>query len=67
MGISHIMKILTYDLHNVTLSKILLLQYFFGCKTELFFFSFPIPENLGPCFKMDLGMWDYLGRLKLVK
>ena len=38
---------------------------FFGCKTK--FFSFQNnPKNLDPSYKMDLDLWDRLGRVKLV-
>ena len=43
----------------------LLLPYFFSYKME--FFSFENnPKNLGPSYKMDLDLWDCLGRIKLV-
>ena len=39
--------------------------YFFGYKTE--FFSFQNnPKNLDPSYKMDLDLWDCLGRVNLV-
>ena len=39
--------------------------YFFGYKTE--FFSFQNnPKDLDPSYKMDLDLWDCLGRDKLV-
>ena len=39
--------------------------YFFIYKTE--FFSFQNnPKTLDPSFKMDLDLWDCLGRVKLV-
>ena len=39
--------------------------YFFGYKTE--FFSFQNnPKDVGPSCKMDLDLWDCLGRVKLV-
>ena len=39
--------------------------YFFGYKTE--FFSFQnSPKDLDPSCKMDLDIWDCLGRVKLV-
>ena len=39
--------------------------YFFAYKTE--FFSFQnSPENLDPSYKMDLDLWDCLGRVKLI-
>ena len=41
------------------------LPYFFGYKTE--FFSFQNnPKDLDPSCKMDLDLWDGLGRVKLV-
>ena len=41
------------------------LPYFFGYKTE--FFSFQNnPKDLDPSCKMDLVLWDCLGRVKLV-
>ena len=40
------------------------LRYFFGYKTE--FFSFQNnPKDLDPSCKMDLDLWDCLGRVKL--
>ena len=40
--------------------------YFFAYKME-FVFSFQNnPKNLDPSYKMDLGLWDCLGRVKLV-
>ena len=39
--------------------------YFFVYKTE--FFSFQNnPKNLDPSYKMDLDLWDFLRRVKLV-
>ena len=41
------------------------LPYFFGYKME--FFSFQnIPKNLDSSCKMDLELWDCLGRVKLI-
>ena len=41
------------------------LPYFFGYRTE--FFSFQNnPKDLDPSCKMDLDLWDYLGRVLLV-
>ena len=41
------------------------IPYFFRYKTEIF--SFPNnPKNLDPAFKMDLDLFDCLGRVKLV-
>ena len=35
--------------------------------TQSFFFSFQNnPKNLDPSYKMDLDLWDCLGRVKLV-
>ena len=43
-----------------------LLQYFFGYKTE-FLFSFKNnPKSLDLSCKMDLYLWDCIGRVKLV-
>ena len=34
--------------------------------TEVFFYSIPNnPKNLDPSYKMDLDLWDCLGRVKL--
>ena len=41
------------------------LPYFFGYKTEFFFFQ-NNPKDLDPSCKMDLDLWDSLGRVKLV-
>ena len=42
-----------------------ILLYFFGYNTE--FFSFQnSPKNLDPSYKMDLDLWDCLGRVKLI-
>ena len=39
--------------------------YFLGYKIE--FFSFQNnPKNLGPSYKMDLDLWDCLGRVQHV-
>ena len=41
------------------------LPYFLGYKTE--FVSFQTnPKDLDPSYKMDLDLWDCLGRVKLV-
>ena len=41
------------------------LPYFFGYKTQ--FFSFQNnPKDLDPSYRMDLDLWDCLGRVKLV-
>ena len=41
------------------------LPYFFAYKTV--FFSFQNnPKNLDPSYKMDLDLWDCLGRVKLI-
>ena len=42
-----------------------LLPYIFSYKTEFFFFS-KQSQNLDPFYKMDLDVWDCLGRLKVV-
>ena len=39
--------------------------YFFGSKTEFYPYQ-NNPKNLDPSYKMDLDLWDCLGRLKLV-
>ena len=39
--------------------------YFFGYKTEFFPFQ-NNPKDLDPSCKMDLDLWDCLGRVKLV-
>ena len=41
------------------------IPYFFGFKTEFFFFQ-NNPKDLDPSCKMDLDLWDCLGRVKLV-
>ena len=41
------------------------LSYFFGYKTEFFFFQ-NIPKDLDPSYKMDLDLLDCLGRVNLV-
>ena len=41
------------------------LPYFFGYKTENFFFQ-NNPKNLDLSYKTDLDLWDCLGRVKLV-
>ena len=41
------------------------LPYFFGYKTEFFFFQ-NIPKDLDPSCKMDLDLLDCLGRVNLV-
>ena len=40
------------------------IPYFFGYKTE-FFSSQNNPKDLDPSCKMDLDLWDCLGRVKL--
>ena len=45
--------------------KLLALPYFFSYKTE-FFPSKNNSKNLDPSYKMDLDLWDCLGRVKLV-
>ena len=39
----------------------IVLPNFFGYKTDFF-----IPKNLDLSYKMDIDLWDCLGRLKLV-
>ena len=41
------------------------IPYFFGYKTESFSFQ-NNSKNLDPSYKMDLDLWDCLGRPKLV-
>ena len=41
------------------------LPYFFDYKTEIFSFQ-NSPKDLDPSYKMDLDLWDCLGRVKLV-
>ena len=41
------------------------LPFFSGYKTEFFYFQ-NNPQNLDPSYKMDLDLWDCLGRVKLV-
>ena len=41
------------------------LPYFFGYKTQFFFLP-NNPKNLDPSYKMDLDLWDCLGRVKLI-
>ena len=41
------------------------LPYFFSCKTGLFSFQ-KNPKDLDPSYKMDLGLYDCFGRVKLV-
>ena len=41
------------------------LPYFFGYKTEIFSFQ-NNPKDLDQSYKMDLDLWDCLGRVKLV-
>ena len=40
------------------------LPYSIGYKT--FFLFLNNPKNLDPSYKMDLGLWDCLGRVKLI-
>ena len=42
------------------------LPYFFAYKTVVFFPFQNNPKNLDPSYKMDLDLWDCLGRVKLV-
>ena len=41
------------------------LPYFFSYKTEFFSFQNK-PKDLDPSYKMDVDLWDCLGRVKLV-
>ena len=41
------------------------LPYFFGYESEIFSFQ-NNPKNLDPSYKMDLDLWDCLGRVKLI-
>ena len=41
------------------------IPYFFGHKT-VSFSSKNNPKNLDPSYKMDLDLWDCLGRVKLI-
>ena len=41
------------------------LPYFFGYKTEFFVFQ-NNPDTLDSLCKMDLDLWDCLGRIKLI-
>ena len=57
--------IFTSHTQNITQKSHESLPYFFGYKTD--FFSFQNnPENLDPSFKMDLDLWECLGRVKHV-
>ena len=49
----------------VWLLSVFHVAYFFAYKTEFFFFQ-NNPKNLDPSYKMDLDLWDCLGRVKLV-
>ena len=40
--------------------------YFFGYKTEFFFSFHKQSQKLDPSYKMDLGLWDCSGRVKLI-
>ena len=43
------------------------LPYFFNYKSEFVFFFFKNnPKNLDPLYKMDLDLWNCLGRVRLV-
>ena len=44
-------------------SFLLVVAYFFGYKMEFFFPFQNIPKNLDPSYKMDLDLWDCLGRV----
>ena len=54
-----------YKLANMLQSLLQLIPYFFDYKTELFSFQ-NNPKDLDPSCKMDLDLWDCLGRVKLV-
>ena len=49
---------------NFTVGKTLV-PYFFGHKVEFFFCQNNF-RNLDPFYKTNLGLWDCLGRVKLV-
>ena len=40
-------------------------RVFIGYKME--FISFQKPKDVDPSYKMDLDLWDCLGRVKLIK
>ena len=51
--------------HYLLFAVLFHIPYFFGYKNE--FFSFQNnPKDLDPSCKMDLDLWDCLGRVKLV-
>ena len=51
--------------HQSNFPVIIPVPYFFGYRME--FFSFQNnPKDLDPSCKMDLDLWDCLGRVKLV-
>ena len=52
-------------IHNTELN-ITHIPYFFDYKTVLFSFQIN-PKNLDLPYKMDLDLWDYLARVKLVQ
>ena len=55
----------TFAFSGAKFSSFRVVPYFFGYKTE--FFSFKNnPKDLDPSCKMDLDLWDCLGRVKLV-
>ena len=57
-SLEHQLELLSPTVFNI-------LPYFFDYKTE--FFSFQNnPKDLDPSCKMDLDLWDCLGRVKLV-
>ena len=52
--------------HNMQKECLMHIPYFFGDKTD-FLFSFQnTPKNLDPSYKVDLDLWDSLGRVKLI-
>ena len=50
---------------TVVLVGFLRVPYFFSYKTEIFSFQ-SNPKDLDPSCKMDLGLWDCLGMVKLI-
>ena len=61
----HLVSNLIYQRHLVKVTAPILLQYFFGYKTELFSFQ-NNPKNLDLSCKTDLDLWNCLGRIKLL-
>ena len=58
-------KQLQHQNNYIGLSSPMSLPYFFGYKTEFFFFQ-SNPKDLDLSCKMDLDLSDCLGRVKLV-